>query len=85
MDVWYVALVCTHVDDILVARNKSLTLEDVMGSCYHRFEWKWTMKQFTFRGREISEDVDGARVRTKQYAMSLKTIKIDKERRKELA
>ena len=71
----------THVDDVLLARSPSLPIDDVMGQAGIDFEWTWTEKKFTFRGREIEEDQDGFKVGMKQYASSLKGVTISRERR----
>jgi hypothetical protein len=79
-----IAMAVTHVDDVLLARMPKLDISDVMGQSGQDFQWTWTEKKFTFRGREIEEDSDGFKVGMKQYASSIKGVKIPRDRRKQL-
>ena len=79
-----IAMAVTHVDDLLLARMPGCSIDEVMGTAGQDFEWKWSEKKFTFRGREIEEDKDGFKVGMRQYANSLKGVTIPRERREKL-
>jgi hypothetical protein len=79
-----VAMAVTHVDDVLLARMPNLDIGNVMGQSGQDFQWTWTEEKFTFRGREIETDSDGFKVGMKQYASSIKGVKIPRDRRKQL-
>ena len=80
-----VGVACTHVDDVLCGLHRK-HYKTLLTQTLSRFNFaKWQEKQLVFRGREMEQLEDGSvSVRMRAYANSMKKVKIDPARRKEL-
>ena len=74
-------MIVTHVDDLLCACLHGLA-QRLLSKTMKKFHFaKWSVGDFVFCGRELSQRQDGIYIKMEQYAKAIQHVTVSRERR----
>ena len=76
-----VAMALAHVEDTLLARDRTSERKHVLSSVDSKFRWTWYSGNFIFRGRQVSPGSEGIHVTMEDHAAALTVVEINRARR----